>query len=149
MAATAWSHPGWLPAPVGASSPPHSLTAPTKQGQPLCSAQSWHAISNCPFDPPFQNGKQVRCPLRQGLHLCLVPYPLTICFLLPSSLSYISPFTSATLLQFLPHLLSRGLSLSRGETYWLSTSGKHTEHPLHPALLLSHSNFTVSNICHP
>jgi len=38
------------------------------------------------------------------------------------------------LLQLLPRLHSRGLSLSLGETYWLSISGKHKEHSLHSAL---------------
>jgi len=53
------------------------------------------------------------------------------------------------LLQFLPRLLSRGLSLSRGETYWLSTSGKHTEHHLHPALPVYSSNSQVPTRRHP
>jgi len=52
------------------------------------------------------------------------------------------------LIKFLPRLLSRGLSLSRGESYWLSTAGKHTEHHLHPALPVD-STYSQVPTSHP
>ena len=64
------------------------------------------------------------------------PY-LGVHTILPTVLTTVPPPVA------LPATLNKH-SLPRGETYWLSTSGKHTEHPLHPALSVSYSHFTYS-----